>query len=136
MTKPKIPRLYLELIVLAVIVGSFSIYKGYQFINWEQTFGEVVEVKHTGIKTFTGKVVTDAPVIRYLVHDKLYEKKATLLTNMSSLSPGDRVTIIYSAKHPESAYVFSLIGFWIPIPSIILIIFLFLIGIGFLNFLY
>ena len=130
MGKSKIAPLYVELLILFLIIGTYAGVKVYQYNSWVHTIGEVHKVKDETLITIRGNVSNEVPIIRYLAGDRIYEMEATLLTGFTSLKSGEQLTVIYPADQPHKGSVLSILGFWLPIPAFILILFSFLIGIG------
>lgn len=127
------PHLYKELLILLIILLVYSGIRIYQFNTWERGVGEVVELKDEQIRTFTGNVDKKVPVIRYVANDHLYEIRATLLTGFNDLWAGDQVKLIYPPSDPAKGRVFNFLGFWLPIPSFIIMVMVFLVSIGVLR---
>lgn len=130
MGKAKIAPLYVELLILFLIIGTYAGVKIYQYNSWIHTIGEVHKVEGETLITIRGNIRNEVPIIRYLAGNRIYEMKATLLTGFSELESGEQLTVIYPADKPENGSVLNILGFWLPIPAFILILFSFLIGIG------
>lgn len=131
----KIAPLYIELLVLFLIIVIYSSVRVYQYNYWEQTKGEVVQIQVKELKSFTGDVHNEIPVIRYIANDRLHEIRATLLTGFNDLWAGDEVQLIYPKSDPGNARVLNFIGFWLPIPSLIIMIVVFTFSIGIIRIL-
>lgn len=133
MKKQKVAPLYIELMVLLIILFVFSSNKAYQYNTWQHTTGEVFQIQEQQIKTFTGDVNNEVPVIRFIADDRMYEIRTTLLTGFNDLWAGDRVNLIYPKDNPTDARVFNILGFWLPIPSVIIMVMIFLVSIGIIR---
>lgn len=136
MPKFKLSILYLELLILGLILLVYSSIKVYEYTTWERTVGEVVDIRNEEVKTIAANVQNTVPVIQYMVEGQLYQLRATLISNFTDLNAGQKVELIYPISAVENARVLSVLGFWLPIPSIIIIVLIYLLGIGILRIIF
>ena len=118
--------------LLLPFIIVFTIKLNYYF-NGEITDGIVI--KENEILTESGNVIMkkDIPVILYQVQDVKYFYPYQDKVLFKRLRNGEKVKIIYDPDYPSESYIYSYFTFWWQFPTLIIIIFVLGIWIGFFT---
>jgi len=111
------------------IVILFMLPKALMLLSLQKAEGEVVAIGEYLMGR--GKRLKQYyPVIDFSANSNIYRYEKPNEVLFKKFRVGDKVKIIYKPQNPDDAWIFSFLGYWYPLPNLLISMMLAFVGAG------